>query len=165
MSASDNLARFGIKAYILDERPDRTTAGRADGLQPKTIETLRMLRLADDLLRVGNKVYDISIWAHGSDNCLKRRGREIHYPEGSVDVMDPYMLLCHQGMVEAIFLRAMRERGVQVQRSTSFETYSPAEDGEVLDIKVKKDGMERTLQARYLVGCKPPSLPTYPLTQ
>lgn len=113
-----------------------------------------MLRLADDLLRVGNKVYDISIWAHGNDNCLKRRGREIHYPEGSVDVMDPYILLCHQGMVEAIFLRAMRERGVQVQRSTTFETYQPAKDGEILDIKVEKDGLERTLHARYLVGCK-----------
>lgn len=113
-----------------------------------------MLRLADDLLRVGNKVYDISIWAHGDDNALKRRGREIHYPEGSVDVLDPYILLCHQGMVEATFLRAMRERGVHVQRSTRFETYQQPKNGDVLDIVVKKDGTERTLHSRYLVGCE-----------
>lgn len=58
----DNLARFGIKVNIIDNRPDRTLTGRADGLQPKSIETLRQMRLVDPLLRKGVKVFDICFW-------------------------------------------------------------------------------------------------------
>lgn len=62
-----NLVRLGISTLILDDRPERTTTGKADGIQPKTIETLRQLRLADTLLRNGVRVYDISFWV-----CLHR---------------------------------------------------------------------------------------------
>lgn len=58
-SLSLTLARLGITPLILDERTEQTPAGRADGMQPKTIETLRMLGLADELLQQGVKVYDI----------------------------------------------------------------------------------------------------------
>jgi len=53
---------YGIKAKIIDDRDDKTSTGRADGLQPKTIETFRQLRLADSLLRKGVKIYDICFW-------------------------------------------------------------------------------------------------------
>ena len=59
---SSNLVRFGIKTTIIDERPDKTSTGRADGLQPKTIETFKQLRLADSLLRKGVRIYDICFW-------------------------------------------------------------------------------------------------------
>lgn len=57
-----NLARYGIKAKIVDDRDDKTSTGRADGLQPKSIETFRQLGLADSLLRKGVKIYDICFW-------------------------------------------------------------------------------------------------------
>lgn len=56
------LARYGIRSKIIDDRDDRTSTGRADGLQPKTIETFRQLRLADSLLRKGVKIWDICFW-------------------------------------------------------------------------------------------------------
>jgi len=58
----DNLVRFGIKTRIIDDRPDRTSTGRADGIQPKSIETLRQMRLAEPLLRKGVRIYDIAFW-------------------------------------------------------------------------------------------------------
>lgn len=57
-----NLVRFGIKTTILDDRPDKTATGRADGLQPKSIETLKQMRLADPLLQRGVRIYDICFW-------------------------------------------------------------------------------------------------------
>lgn len=54
--------RFGIKTTVLDDRADKTSTGRADGLQPKSIETLRQMRLADPLLQRGVKIYDICFW-------------------------------------------------------------------------------------------------------
>lgn len=62
-----NLARFGIDVKIIDDREDKTSTGRADGLQPKTIETFRQMRLQDTLLHKGVKVWDICFWV--SFNC------------------------------------------------------------------------------------------------
>ena len=113
-----------------------------------------MLRLADDLIRVSAKVHDIAIWGHGDDRVMKRQGREIHYPDSIVDVLDPYILLCHQGMVEGAFLKAMRERGVQVQRSTTFEAYKPSKAAGILDVQVRTGDQQKILKSRYLVGCE-----------
>ena len=57
-----NLVRFGIRTTILDDRADKTSTGRADGLQPKSIETLKQMRLADPLLQRGVRIHDICFW-------------------------------------------------------------------------------------------------------
>src|SRR3954463_14935800 len=87
---SNNLVRFGIKTRIIDDRPDRTSTGRADGIQPKSIETLRQMRLAEPLLRKGVKVYDIAFWTSTAEKPLCRTAREVHYPP-VVDLLDPYI--------------------------------------------------------------------------
>jgi 2-polyprenyl-6-methoxyphenol hydroxylase-like FAD-dependent oxidoreductase len=57
-----NLTRYGIKPVIVDDRSKKTSTGRADGLQPKTIETFKQLGMADPLLKKGVKIYDICFW-------------------------------------------------------------------------------------------------------
>jgi phenol 2-monooxygenase len=57
-----NLIRFGINVHVIDNRSEQTATGRADVIQPKTIETLRQMRLADRLLLKGVKVQDIKFW-------------------------------------------------------------------------------------------------------
>ncbi|TPR10483.1 Mitochondrial carrier family protein [Aspergillus niger] len=52
---TNNLLRYGTPVILLDDRPTATSTGKADGLQPKTIETLKQLRLSDELLRNGAK--------------------------------------------------------------------------------------------------------------
>lgn len=119
------MARFGINVQILDDRPDQTTVGRADGLQPKTIETLQMLRLGNDLLDTGVKVFDICMWSsEGNGGQGQRRvGREVHYPPNAVDVLHPFILLCHQGMVEGIFVDDLRQSGFEVHRGHRFDSF------------------------------------------
>ncbi|KPI38088.1 Phenol 2-monooxygenase [Cyphellophora attinorum] len=151
---ASNLARYGIKATIVDDRPDKTSTGRADGLQPKTIETFRQLKLGDDLLRKGVRIYDICFWNSDSKNALRRTGREAHYPE-DLDVKNPFILLVHQGMVEDIFIDDMAERGVFVHRNLPFSTYTTTNDPDApisVTCTEAKSGKARTLRARYLVG-------------
>lgn len=64
-----NLARYGVNVRIFDDRPEATSTGRADGIQPKTIETFKQLRLADSLLRKGVKIYDICFWVCDLHTC------------------------------------------------------------------------------------------------
>lgn len=155
------LARFGIKVNVVDDRPDQTAVGRADGLQPKTIETFLMLRLGQDLLDTGVKVFDICMWRSGIDSNgqpeLQRVGREVHYPAGAVDLLHPFILLCHQGMVEGIFVEDLRQSGFEVQRGQRFERFSyqsGEQEERALTAVIKRlDGLEAIIQADYLVGC------------
>ncbi|CAI7596394.1 unnamed protein product [Penicillium glandicola] len=149
-----NLVRLGIAVVILDDRPDKTSTGKADGMQPKTIETFRQLGLADRLLKNGARVYDISFWESTADESLKRTGRKIHYPE-HVGASDPYILLAHQGMVEEVMVDDMETRGVSVTRNAKFVSCSRVDGTTQLEI-VYKDlttNSPQTIRADYLVGC------------
>jgi phenol 2-monooxygenase (NADPH) len=129
---------------------------RADGLQPKSIETFRQMRLADPLLQRGVRVYDISFWRSTADETLHRLGREVHYPP-VIDVLDPYILLVHQGMVESIFIDDMKRRGIEVRRNTAFESYSvPENKSGPLQVNCRTNVTQdrRTILTRYLVGCE-----------
>ncbi|KAK1657937.1 FAD binding domain-containing protein [Colletotrichum godetiae] len=147
------LARFGQKVQVIDDRSDQTAVGRADGIQPKSIETLQMLRLGDELLRTGVKVHDICMWQSSSEADLHRLSRSIHYPASVVDLLQPYILLCHQGMIEGVFIDDLRESGVEVKRSHSFQTYSALNDGS-LSIECDLQGEGKTsIHSEFLVGC------------
>ncbi|KAJ2907039.1 putative monooxygenase [Zalerion maritima] len=150
-----NLARFGVKVQVVDDRADQTPVGRADGLQPKTIETFRQMRLADPLLQRGVKVYDIAFWRSTAEEPLHRLGREVHYPP-VIDVLDPYILLVHQGMVESLFIDDLKKRGVEVKRNTAFESYNIPENktGPLqINCRVNVTQDKRTILTQYLIGC------------
>lgn len=148
-----NLVRFSIRTVILDDRPDKTSTGRADGLQPKTIETLRQMRLADGLLKRAARIYDICFWSSSPDSPMRRTGRHVHYPP-VVDLLDPYILLVHQGIVEDVFPDDLRDRGVEVRRSAPFMTYeeTPGQD-RALNVLYDNQGNRRSIRADYLAGC------------
>ncbi|KAF2109386.1 FAD binding domain-containing protein [Lophiotrema nucula] len=152
---ADNLVRFGIKTRIIDDRPDATSTGRADGIQPKSIETLKQMRLAEPLLRKGVRIYDIAFWKSTAQKSLHRTGRETHYPP-VVDLLEPYILLVHQGMVENIFIEDLRERGVEVVRNTAYTgcEYTP-QKVRPLQVVCNQDVHQhgKTFGTRYIVGC------------
>ncbi|KAG9538874.1 phenol 2-monooxygenase, partial [Aureobasidium melanogenum] len=149
-----NLVRFGIKTTILDDRVDKTSTGRADGLQPKSIETLKQMRLADPLLQRGVRIHDICFWSSSKEKPLRRTERAEHFP-ALVDLLDPYILLVHQGMVEDIFLQDLQTRGVEVTRSSPFVRYTDHGSSIPLDVHSRyiTTGKERLWQTKYLVGC------------
>ncbi|KAG6019495.1 hypothetical protein E4U19_007177 [Claviceps sp. Clav32 group G5] len=148
------LTRYGINVEVIDERADQTPVGRADGLQPKTIETFRQLRLADSLLQRGVRVYEISFWRSTREEPLHRLGREVHYPP-VIDVLDRYILLVHQGIVESLFIDDIAKRGKTVRRNTAFESYDTiAETGRLqVNCRTNVTQDKKTYTTQYLVGC------------
>ncbi|PWY76084.1 hypothetical protein BO94DRAFT_577875 [Aspergillus sclerotioniger CBS 115572] len=156
---ASNLLRYGTPVILLDDRPSRTTTGKADGLQPKTIETLKQLRLADELLRNGAKVYDISFWDSTPTHPLRRSGRQLHYPDHLVGASDPYILLAHQGMLEDVLIGDIEARGGRVQRSSAFVGVKKIPSGEGKGDKLEvvyedvSTRTEKIIHAGYLVGC------------
>lgn len=110
--------------------------------------------LADPLLKRGARVFDIAFWRSTSKKPLYRLGREVHYPP-VIDVLDPYILLVHQGMVEGLFIEDMKQRGKEVLRNTAFESFYAPGTG---PIQVCCGGNDTTdkkiLLTQYLVGCE-----------
>ncbi|KAI0869919.1 FAD binding domain-containing protein [Hypoxylon argillaceum] len=151
------LSRLGIKTGVFDERADQTAIGRADGIQPKTIETLQMLGLGDELLRNGVKVYDICMWRGSDASPIRRIGREVHYPLSAVDVSHPYILLCHQGMVESTLIDDLRDSGVSVSRSHRFMEFDYGSSGTPgpfnLSFSTADGDTVKRVGAYYIVGC------------
>lgn len=104
LTLADNLVRFGIRTKIIDNRPDATSAGRADGIQPKTIETLRQMRLAEPLLRKGARIYDIAFWVSsrllfslyrlGADHLARNRRPNNHYTGPAARCITPRLSTC-----------------------------------------------------------------------
>ncbi|KAI1166652.1 FAD binding domain-containing protein [Nemania serpens] len=151
------LGRLGINTGVFDERSDQTAIGRADGIQPKTIETLQMLNLGDQLLRNGVKVYDICMWRGSATSPARRIGREVHYPASAVDVLHPYILLCHQGMVESVLIDDLRDSGISVSRSHSFTRFDYVSDETSGPLDLSFDTINadaaKHVRANYIVGC------------
>ncbi|PBP21429.1 hypothetical protein BUE80_DR007521 [Diplocarpon rosae] len=150
---ASNLVRYGIKTTIVDDRADKTSTGRADGLQPKTIETLKQLGLAGPLLQKGARIYDICFWNGTPSHPLRRVGREVHYPPGIVDVQDPFILLVHQGMVEDIFLDDLALRGVEVIRNAPFSRYRETKRGLKVECEDRIAKKPKIFTSKYVVGC------------
>ncbi|TLD26273.1 FAD monooxygenase-like protein [Venturia nashicola] len=151
-----NLIRFGINAEAIDNRHEKTPTGRADSLQPKTIETLKQMRLADRLLTKGVKVHDVRCWQSCAEQPLRRISKDRQFPPSSLDCLDPYLLLAHQGFVEDIFIKDIMERGVEVQRDLSFVDYkSEIGQNNPLQVicKVNSSQEKEVLTTRYLIGC------------
>ena len=138
---------------MLDDRPDPTAVGRADGIQPKTIETFQMMGLGDELLRDGVRVHDICMWRGTAAEPLERKSREIHYPEEYLDVLWPFILLCHQGMIEGLLLDDMHDSGSSVQRSHTFQSLETlSSDRARLSVRCADASQEPVLSS-YVVGC------------
>ncbi|KAF2146653.1 uncharacterized protein K452DRAFT_282826 [Aplosporella prunicola CBS 121167] len=86
---------------------------------------------------------------------MHRAGREIHYPP-IVDLLDPYILLVHQGMVEQMFIDDLQERGIEVKRNTAFMdfAYGSAKSA-ALEVTCAVDvtHSKRTMRTSFVVGC------------
>lgn len=56
------LARYGLKDESLlcvDSKPSTLKSGQADGLQPRTLETLKSLGLANEILTEGCQMWQV----------------------------------------------------------------------------------------------------------
>lgn len=113
------------------------------------------MRLAEPLLRKGVRIYDIAFWKSTSEKPLHRTGREVHYPP-IVDLLDPYILLVHQGMVEGIFEEDLNERGTFVTRNTAFANleYTPMSIRPLtVNCLTDVNRSKQSFFTRYVVGC------------
>lgn len=85
---------------------------------------------------------------------MHRNQRAIHYPPETVDLLDPYLLLIHQGVIEDVFVQDLKERNIEVRRDTTLMDFTYT--GKTCPIEVThlaENQYRCTTNTKYLVGC------------
>ena len=149
------LARWGYKIKHIDNRPEPTPTGRADGIQPRSLDLLENMNLKRAIMaHKPAKVYEVAFWdPTSSGQGIHRTGTYPSCPS-FIDSRHPFTTLLHQGLIERVFIDDMLKNGVYVQRPwtiTGFtndakdKTYPVRVDLEHVDTK-EKEGV----RAKYL---------------
>ncbi|KAH8897808.1 hypothetical protein GQ53DRAFT_451322 [Thozetella sp. PMI_491] len=150
------LARWGYKIKHIDNRAEPTPTGRADGIQPRSLDLLRNMGLkAGIMAHKPARVYEVAFWDPPQDGSgIVRTGTWASCPS-FIDARYPFTTLLHQGHIERVFIGDLEKNGVRIQRPwtikgfTSDEAVNPEYPVEVQLEHVDGTGSE-TVRAKYL---------------
>lgn len=149
------LARWGYKIKHIDNRPQPTAAGRADGIQPRSLDLLCNMGLKPAIMAHNPaRIYESAFWAvtsHGQG--ITRTGTSPSCPS-FINARYPFTTLLHQGRIENVFISDIEKRGVKIQRPwtiTNFKASNRNSDYPLLIRMAHVHGTDfETVQAKYL---------------
>ncbi|KAI9886115.1 MAG: Mitochondrial fission protein [Watsoniomyces obsoletus] len=144
-----SLLRQGVSFRIIDKADAPLIAGRGDGLQPRFLESLHALGLAQEAHEEGPLCESSFVYKDGKKLYQDRafqsdsRYRGVH--------------IITQGQLERIYVRDLYRHQVLVERSTTLQDLQVESDPSVshpvrATIMSRKTGREENIQAKFLVG-------------
>lgn len=152
------LARWGYRIKHIDIRPEPTSTGRADGIQPRSLDLLRNMGLKSAIMaHKPARVFEVAFWnpdKSGSD--IVRTGTWASCPS-FIDARYPFTTLLHQGHIERVFINDLESNGVRIQRPWTVTSFK-SDENENPDFPVyvemrHVDGTAtETVRAKYLFG-------------
>ncbi|KAI0010620.1 FAD binding domain-containing protein [Xylariaceae sp. FL0662B] len=152
------LARWGYKIKHIDNRAEPTPTGRADGIQPRSLELLRNMGLKSALMaHKPARVFEVAFWdPPKSGKGIVRTGTWASCPS-FVDARYIYTTLLHQGKTERVFISDIEKNGVHIQRPwtiNGFKSHDPATSEYPVEVDLEHvDGTYReAVRAKYLFG-------------
>ncbi|KAI9800787.1 MAG: hypothetical protein M1833_003204 [Piccolia ochrophora] len=166
------LARYGLSddaLLCIDSKPAAIKSGQADGLQPRTLEVLTTLGLANEILTQGCQMWEVAFWnptRSSSGNSNMEAGGEsaaLDSIERTSIVMDcttparyTHEVTIHQGRIERILeddLRIYSARGVvRSSKLISVSIVDETDDDFPVEAEIEHDGRRRKVRAKHLVG-------------
>lgn len=149
------LARWGYKIKNVDNREVPTLAGRADGIQPRSLHLLRNMDLKRQIMaHQPAKVYEVAFWdPQSGGKGIHRTGNWAACPK-FIDARYPFTTLLHQGLIERVFIDDLHQNGADVQRPwtiTGFRNDAQNKTYPVeVDLKHMQTDEKETVRAKYL---------------
>jgi len=140
------LRAFGASVRIIDRALDRVHESRALAVQPRTLEALRGLGLAEELIARGNPTVHLRI--HTGTRVAKAQLFDI----GLDDTAFPFLLFVSQAETEVVLGDHLSGHGITVERGVGLTTFEASPGGLVCTLR-HRDGAVMSLRARYLAGC------------
>ncbi|KAL6889931.1 FAD binding domain-containing protein [Trichoderma longibrachiatum] len=152
------LSRWGYRVKHIDNRPEPTATGRADGIQPRSLDLLKNMGLKSAIMaHKPARVYEVAFWDPSeSGKGIARTGTWASCPN-FIDARYPFTTLLHQGHIERVFIADLEKNGTRIQRPwtiSGFQTRNPETSEYPVQVELEHvNGTEReTVYAKYLFG-------------
>jgi len=147
------LARWGYKIKHIDNRPEPTPTGRADGIQPRSLDLLRNMGLKRKIMEhEPAKVYEVAFWDPAAKG-IHRTGSWASCPK-FIDARYPFTTLLHQGLIERVFISDIEKNGNTIQRPWTITGFKNTAEDPTYPVEVNLahiDGTKsETVRAKYL---------------
>ena len=149
------LARWGYKIKHIDNRPEPTVTGRADGIQPRSLDLLRNMGLKSKLMaHHPARVYEVAFWDPG-ENGIHRTSSWPSCPK-FIDARYPFTTLLHQGHIERAFIGDIESNGVKIQRPWTIKDFRNDDKDQDYPVEVTigqvNGDQTETVRTKYLFG-------------
>jgi 2-polyprenyl-6-methoxyphenol hydroxylase-like FAD-dependent oxidoreductase len=146
LALAAQLQAFGTGFRLVDRQLDRVHESRALAVQPRTLEVLGGLGLADTMVERGNPTVELEVHGRRRTTCAPL------FDIGLDDTRFPFLLFLSQAETEAILGEHLTAGGVRIERGV--ELVGLAQHSEhVAGILQDRDGRCEQVEARYVVGC------------
>jgi 2-polyprenyl-6-methoxyphenol hydroxylase-like FAD-dependent oxidoreductase len=146
LALAAELTRYGTSFRLVDRQLDRVHESRALGVQPRTLELLARLGVADELIECGNPA--IRLQLHFGRRVVPVRLFDI----GIDDTAYPYLLFVSQAETERILGEYVSRCGGTLERGVELVKLAQTSSS-VSCLLRDRDGRDETVSARYVVGC------------
>ena len=148
------LSRWGYKIRHIDNRPVPTATGRADGIQPRSLEILRNLGLKRKVMAYDPaRVYEVAFWDPAPGGKIARTGTWASCPT-FLDARYPFTALLHQGLIERVFIEDIEKNGTKVERPWTIHDFENNGKDPDFPVEVALRGLDsnviETVKAKYL---------------
>lgn len=143
LTAALELTRLGVPVRIVDQAPQPSTTSRALGIQARTLELLRPRGVAEDLLRLGNRVHRTALHVHDQQIAAVDFTR--------MPSQFNFILMLAQSETERLLTQRLATQGVKVERGQSFTAL--VEHDDTVDVTLTAlDGATETVRTSYLIA-------------
>nr|AFM94294.1 FAD binding domain-containing protein [Volvariella volvacea] len=149
-----SLTRQGISLRIVDRSPHPLVCGRADSLQPRTMEVFHSLGLSEEVFSLGNRIEHTVVYKDGKKEIFAE-SHQTPPKEGRFQGLNN----ATQTEVEHVLIRDLVRHDILVERPCTATSYHFDENAgpEVthpitINLINQETGKEEVVKARYLVA-------------
>ena len=146
LTLAAQLRAFGATVRVVDRQLDRVHESRALAVQPRTLEVLRGLGVAAELIARGNDAVWVQL--HAGSHLVRVR----LFGLGFDDTAYPFLLFVSQAETEQVLLDHLTAGGTRVERGVELVALHGDQDAVTCTLR-HRDGRTEQACARYLVGC------------
>ncbi|KND89112.1 Phenol 2-monooxygenase [Tolypocladium ophioglossoides CBS 100239] len=142
-----SLARQGVSFRIIDAADTPLIAGRADGVQPRFLETVSQWGLSTEIHEEGPLIERTAIYKDGKKLFFNRSHQSDSRYRG--------LHIITQGQIERIFIRDLLRHKALVERSSVISSFGVDDDASHpvrATVRNKRTGREEAIKAKFLVG-------------
>ena len=138
------LLSRGVRTRLIDKDPGLPKLSRAIGIQPRTMETLDMMGLADQLLEIGHRGNRTSVYVGGR----RRAGIDMTCADSDY----AYILHLPQDRTEEVLRSRLTELGGKVESGVDLLDFVQDADTVTATLSVA-DGRKEQVTTSFLAGC------------